>query len=126
MIWVWRVIWLVSLPGVALHELTHAAVAWRWADVSIEWRDDTPWYLEPALRVRMENWAVDAPTWAMLGAYLGPLIIGYAAAGVGVWIVLSDVTIALSPVLVVTIGINWLYYTGASVADLAPIVSAID
>jgi len=122
--WIWRLVALLSMPAIALHELTHAAVAWPWADVTIEWRD-VPWYLEPGLRVRMESWASSTPTWAMLGTYVAPLLIGYAVAGVAVWVWVSGVTISVSFPTAVFVGINWLYYTGASANDLKPVVAAI-
>jgi len=91
----WRLIALLSMPAIALHELTHAAVAWPWADVRIEWRD-VPWYLEPGLRVRMESWDASTPTWAMLGAYVAPLLVGYVVAGIAVCVWVSGVVVSIS------------------------------
>jgi len=120
----WRLIALLSMPAIALHELTHAAVAWPWADVRIEWRD-VPWYLEPGLRVRMESWDASTPTWAMLGAYVAPLLVGYVVAGIAVCVWVSGVVVSISLPTGVFLVINWLYYTAASANDLKPVVAAL-
>lgn len=122
--WLWRLVAICSLPAVALHELTHAAVAWPWADVSIEWRD-VPWYFEPGLRVTMESWTSSTPTWAMLAAYLAPLLTGYVVAGVAVAIWISGVSVSVSPMTAGFIGVNWLYYTAASANDLQPVTAGV-
>ncbi len=122
--WIWRLVALLSMPAIALHELTHAAVAWPWADVTIEWRD-VPWYLEPGLRVRMESWASSTPTWVMIGAYVAPLVVGYAIASIVVLVWVSGVVVSVSLPTATFLVINWLYYTAASANDLKPVAAAI-
>ena len=95
---------LLLLPAILLHELTHAVVAWRWADVDIA--SYVPPVLElsyiegtPMILVRIAN---VAPT--IVGMLLSPLVILWA--------------LELTPVVATYVFGSWLVYTQPSAKDL--------
>lgn len=98
------------LPGVLLHELTHALVAAPFADVTMLW---------DAVAVRLD-WHPSAPTWARPAAHLAPLAVGWAL-GAGLLLVLVGTGYSVDvPLPMLLYGVaQWVLYTLAVLGDLA-------
>ena len=121
--WTQVTILSVLLPGVVLHEATHALAARPWVATSFDW--DT---------IAVEMARDDEAALPLALAQIAPLVSGYAAA-VGVLLAVGgqrgltvpDVLLSLVGGLgVAAIGayilFNWALYTLATVADLAVFV----
>lgn len=106
----WRWVVWVFVPGLVLHEVTHAFAARRWADVNIDWTE---------IRVTME-WN-DAPITAVIGANLLPTIIGYTIGGVALVSISSGVSPKLGALGWVWLIGNWLIYSMPTRDDITVI-----
>lgn len=98
----------LALPGVALHELAHAAAGSLYGDATIDWT---------VPEVRMD-WGSDrVPVWGLFGFFLAPLAVG------GVTAFALPLVFPLVPAWVdVWLLINWLLLAGPSVADVWGVV----
>lgn len=100
----------VVVPGVALHELAHAAVGQRYGDVTIDWT-------RPAVEV---DWNDRVPVWAVFAYFLAPLPVGgLVAFALAVVLPLAPPTVAIWLVL------NWVLLAGPSIFDVVGLVSAL-
>lgn len=104
--WRW-IVWLI-VPAMILHELTHAAIARRWADVEIDWHAP----------VVIMHWN-DAPRLAVVAAHLAPLAVGYSLGVLGAAAALGGFWPDLSLLAWTWLLGNWLNYTALSVEDLS-------
>lgn len=107
-------VWLL-MPAVILHEMTHAIIAERWAEVKIDWS-------EPVCTI---IWPQEPPVGGYLAAFLAPMGIGYTIA-----LVLGGAaTVGLLPTLplwfLIWAGGNWLYYSFPTPSDLSAIGDVI-
>jgi len=100
----------VLLPGVALHELAHAAVGQFWADVEIDW----------TVPKVILDWDGDVPVLALFATFLAPLWLGGVAA---LWLA---VTLPTTPAPVaVWFVFNWILLAGPSVVDVYSLLSGL-
>lgn len=111
--WAQATILSLLLPGVVAHELTHAVVAHRWGEWSLDW---------DAVAVEIE-WASGHPG-PRAAAMIAPLVSGYAVAVGAVAAVLGQPGITIHAGLLAYASVNWLAYTVASVRDVAIAVGA--
>lgn len=95
------------LPGVVLHELTHAVVAHRWADWVVDW---------DAIGVELA-WRTSHPAPRAASA-IAPLVIGSALTVLVFATVVGQPGTIVGLALVAFLGVNLAIYTVASVADL--------
>lgn len=95
------------LPGVLLHELTHAVVASPFADVDIVWG---------AVAVDME-WRPSTPRGAVAIAHLAPLLVGWLT---GLVFVVGHVLYQpdLPGLAMIFVVVQWLLYTVPVLGDL--------
>lgn len=118
--WAQVAILSLLLPGVVLHELTHALAARPWVTTSFDW--DT---------IAVEMGRDDEAALPLAIAQIAPLVSGYAAA-VGVLLAVgSQRGVTVPDVLLSFVGglgvaaigayilVNWLLFTFATIADLA-------
>jgi len=98
---------VVFLPGVLLHELTHAVVASPNADVTLVW---------DAVAVDMA-WAPETPRAAVVLAHLAPLLVGWLAGAV---LVTGHVVLGAKPneLVMLYVVAQWLLYTVPVLGDL--------
>lgn len=104
------VVWLL-MPAVVLHELTHAVIADRWADVEIDWSEPAVWMI----------WPSETPPLGYLSAFLSPMVIGYAVGLLAVGACVIDVFPSLPLWASIWLGGNWLYYSFPTRSDLSSI-----
>jgi hypothetical protein len=103
--WVFLVV-----PGVALHELVHAAAGRRYGAVSVDWT-------RPHVDV---DWPDQVPVWGVVGFYLGPMAVG------GLCAFALPVVFPLVPVWVdAWLVVNWVLLAGPSVLDGRGLVYAL-
>lgn len=103
--------WVYLLvPGIALHELAHAAVGRRYGAIEIDWT-------RPHVDV---DWNDEVPVWGVVGFFLAPLILGGFV---------SFTLPALFPVAPTAVDawlvINWLLLAAPSVLDVLGLLAAI-
>lgn len=98
------------LPGIALHELAHATVARRWADVDVDWTIP---------RVEIE-WGEDVPVIALFATFLAPLWPGGLAA-----LALAQLLPGMHSALALWLLVNWLLLAGPSVVDVASLLRGL-
>lgn len=95
-------------PGPTLHELSHALVALRYADVAL-----TPGRVRSTVHI---TWPDRAPVWGVVGAYTAPLLLG------GVVCLLAaahlDALAALPLVVQIWLGVNVILLAGPSLVDV--------
>lgn len=114
---------LPGYPALLLHEATHAAAAWPFADVA--WHlDDRP----PAVELA---WAPETPTLAVYAAHLAPTIVGAILTALTAAL-LGPVAIAALPsnpfhslALGLLVAYNWLLYVFPSYGDRHPFAEVV-
>ena len=110
------VVLLVLMPGVVLHEATHATLAWPWIDVKWRWDE-----------IAVDLYGADrAPPLVVTVALLGPTLIGWLV-GVGVVLaLLTGFTISLSlPVVLYAIG-QWMLLSLMFLDDIRALQAIIN
>lgn len=107
---------LIMLPAVLLHEITHAAIAWRWVVV-----DDPRDLVDRLVPPRLElHYPAGTPVIVVLIANLAPTIVGAAVAPIVVpWALGLEL-----PLLVYVLG-AWALYTVPSGDDVAVLQKTI-
>lgn len=98
------------LPGVAIHELAHAVVGRRYADVEIDW----------TVPKVVLDWHDEVPIWGPVGVYLAPLWVGGVTA-----FALAVVLPMAPPAVVAWLVINWILLAGPSVLDVVTLVAIL-
>lgn len=95
--WVYLVV-----PGIAIHELVHAAVGRRYGDVRVDWT-------RPHVEM---DWPNEVPVWGVVGFYLGPMMVG------GLCAFALPVVLPLVPAWAdAWLLVNWFLLAGPSVLD---------
>jgi|GEM_PF-3313801 len=103
--WVYLVI-----PGVAIHELAHAAVGRRYGTVSIDWTT-------PCVEM---DWPDAVPVWGVVGFFLAPMCVGGCVAFA------LPLVFPLVPVWAdVWLLVNWLLLAGPSALDARGLVATL-
>lgn len=100
----------VVVPGIALHELSHAAVGRRYGDVAIDWT-------RPVVEL---DWNDEVPVWGVFGFFLAPLLAGGLAS-----FALAVVLPIASPPVAAWLLVNWLLLAGPSVLDVRELVAVL-
>lgn len=103
--WVYLIV-----PGIALHELSHAVAGRRYGAVSVDWT-------RPAVDI---EWNDPVPVWGVVAFYLAPLVTGGLVA-----IALPLAFGAVPAVVDVWLVLNWILLAGPSVTDVRGLVSAV-
>lgn len=95
-------------PGPTVHELSHALVAMRYADVDI-----APGRVRSTVHI---DWPAQAPIWGVVGTYMAPLLAG------GLLLLLAaahlDGLAALPLVVQVWLAVNMVLLAGPSLVDV--------
>ena len=100
-------LWAI-MPGIILHEFTHAAVASKWADVEMDWEE---------VAVRM-HWRPGTPRWAIAAAHLAPTVVGWLVGVSVVLLALVGVSVSVPLVLLIWLLLQWVLYSLAFAGDL--------
>ncbi len=99
------------LPGIVLHELSHAAVAWPWSI-----RTEFEWSSRTAVDI---YWVPETPRWAIQAAYLAPLVFGWVGAwGLVLWVWSRLPLTAWEIVAIAYCTLQLAFYTLPGVGDL--------
>lgn len=101
----------IIVPGIALHELAHAAVGRRYASVTIIW--DRP-------HVELD-WHDEVPIWGVVATLFAPLVVGGFAA-----FALAVVVELVPAVVAVWLAINWLLLAGPSIGDVVALLLILE
>lgn len=101
----------VLVPGIAIHELAHAAVGRRYADVEIVWE-------RPHVDL---DWHDEVPIWGVVATLFAPLVVGGFAA-----FALAAVVEAVPTAVTVWLVINWLLLAGPSVGDVVALLLLLE
>lgn len=101
----------IVVPGIALHELAHAAVGTRYADVAIIWE-------RPHVEL---DWYDEVTIWGVVATLFAPLVLGGIVA-----FGLAFVVEAVPAAVAVWLGINWLLLAGPSVGDVVALLALLD